>query len=183
MKIDRFKVSNAVTRVRVATIDDADDLAKIAEHTFRESYTSVNSAADMNAHCTQYFGRAQQSSEILDQTQTILLLERDDLLGGFAQLCWHKAPSCDIQAKWPSEILRFYLDQPLHGTGAAQALMTSVFEEAKKTETDVLWLGVWEQNFRALGFYRQQGFLAVGEHTFQLGADRQRDLIVATHLN
>ena len=61
--------------------------------------------------------------------------------------------------------------------------MTSVFEEAKKTETDVLWLGVWEQNFRALGFYRQQGFLAVGEHTFQLGADRQRDLIVATHLN
>ena len=35
MKIDRFKVSNAVTRVRVATIDDADDLAKIAEHTFR----------------------------------------------------------------------------------------------------------------------------------------------------
>ena len=182
MKIDRFRVSNAVTRVRVATIDDADDLAKIAEHTFRESYTSVNSAADMNAHCTQYFGRAQQSSEILDQTQTILLLERDDLLGGFAQLCWHKAPSCDVQAKWPSEILRFYLDQPLHGTGAAQMLMKSVFVEAIKTDTDLLWLGVWEQNFRALAFYRQQGFLAVGEHTFQLGADRQRDLILATAL-
>ena len=80
MKIDRFKVSNAVTRVRVATIDDADDLAKIAEHTFRESYTSVNSAADMNAHCTQYFGRAQQSSEILDQTQTILLLAQSPKL-------------------------------------------------------------------------------------------------------
>ena len=183
MKIDRFKVSNAVTRVRVATIDDADDLAKIAEHTFRESYTSVNSAADMNAHCTQYFGRAQQSSEILDQTQTILLLERDDLLGGFAQLCWHKAPSCDIQAKWPSEILRFYLGEQLHGTGAAQTLMNSVLDDAKKTDTDVLWLGVWEHNFRALAFYRKQGFVEVGEHTFQLGTDRQRDLIMVTTLN
>ena len=69
------------------------------------------------------------------------------------------------------------------GTSFSQALMASVFEEAKKTDTDVLWLGVWEQNFRALAFYRQQGFLAVGEHTFQLGADRQRDLIVATRLN
>ncbi|MDG1115279.1 MAG: hypothetical protein P8N63_16045, partial [Pseudomonadales bacterium] len=97
MKIDQSRASKAVTRVRVATIDDADDLAKIAEQTFRDSYTSVNSAADMNAHCTQYFGRAQQASEILDQTQTTLLLERDDHLGGFAQLCWHKAPSCDVQ--------------------------------------------------------------------------------------
>ena len=182
MNFDRSKASKAITRVRVATIDDVDDLAKIAEKTFRDAYTSVNSAADMNAHCTQYFGRAQQSLEILDQTQTILLLERDGRLGGFAQLCWHKAPSCDIQAKWPSELLRFYLDQPLHGTGAAQALMQSVFEEAKKTLTDVLWLGVWEKNFRALAFYRHQSFLEVGEHTFQLGADRQRDLILATAL-
>ena len=109
MKIDRFKVSNAVTRVRVATIDDADDLAKIAEKTFRDAYTSVNSAADMNAHCTQYFGRAQQSSEILDQTQTILLLERDDLLGGFAQLCWHKPQAAIFKPSGQAKFFAFIL--------------------------------------------------------------------------
>lgn len=182
MKINQSK-DNATPSVRVATIEDADHLTQIAEKTFRDSYGSVNSPEDMNAYCRLHFGLEQQSLAILDQTKTTLLLELDGLLGGFAQLCWHKAPSCDIQAKSPSEILRFYLEQKLHGTGAAQALMNSVFKEAQQTDTDVLWLGVWAQNFRALAFYRKQGFIEIGEHTFQLGTDRQRDLIVAARLH
>lgn len=60
--------------------------------------------------------------------------------------------------------------------------MNSVIEEAKKTDTDVLWLGVWAQNLRALAFYRKQGFVEIGEQSFQLGADHQRDLIMVTEL-
>jgi ribosomal protein S18 acetylase RimI-like enzyme len=183
MEIDQSKAFNAPTCVRVATIDDAADLAKIAEKTFRDSYTSVNSAQNMDAHCTAHFSQEQQSLEILDQAQKTLLLECDGLLSGFSQLCWHKAPKCYLQADSPSEILRFYLGEQLHGTGAAQTLMNSVLDDAKKTDTDVLWLGVWEHNFRALAFYRKQGFVEVGEHTFQLGTDRQRDLIMVTTLN
>ena len=182
MKMDQSSRFRAATSLRVATIEDAGHLTKIAEKTFRDTYASANSAEDMNTYCTQHFNREQQALEILDQAKTTLLLERDGLLSGFAQLCWHKAPSCEVRAKAPSEILRFYLEQQVHGTGAAQALMNSVIEEAKKTDTDVLWLGVWAQNLRALAFYRKQGFVEIGEQSFQLGADHQRDLIMVTEL-
>jgi len=46
----------------------------------------------------------------------------------------------------------------------------------------VLWLGVWERNARAIAFYRKQGFEVVGEQEFMLGADRQRDLVMARRL-
>jgi ribosomal protein S18 acetylase RimI-like enzyme len=41
-----------------------------------------------------------------------------------------------------------------------------------------LWLGVWEKNPRASAFYRKWGFEIVGAHTFRVGDDPQRDLVM-----
>jgi len=46
-----------------------------------------------------------------------------------------------------------------------------------------MWLGVWEENHRAHAFYRKHGYAVVGEHVFMLGADAQRDLILAKALS
>ena len=48
---------------------------------------------------------------------------------------------------------------------------------------DVVWLGVWERNPRAISFYRKVGFAEVGEHVFQLGSDPQRDVVMALTLD
>ena len=45
-----------------------------------------------------------------------------------------------------------------------------------------LWLGVWERNPRAIAFYRKAGFVEVGSHTFVLGSDPQRDLVLVAPL-
>jgi ribosomal protein S18 acetylase RimI-like enzyme len=42
---------------------------------------------------------------------------------------------------------------------------------------------VWERNPKAIAFYRKNGFRVVGEHSFMLGRDQQRDLILAAQLN
>ncbi len=47
---------------------------------------------------------------------------------------------------------------------------------------DVLWLGVWEHNQRAIAFYHRWGFAIVGTHTFQLGADLQTDFLMQRSL-
>jgi ribosomal protein S18 acetylase RimI-like enzyme len=56
--------------------------------------------------------------------------------------------------------------------------MAHVLARAKAAGAAALWLGVWERNPRALAFYRKWGFDVVGEHTFRLGDDPQRDLIM-----
>ncbi len=60
--------------------------------------------------------------------------------------------------------------------------MAEVLSVATRNACDVLWLGVWEHNPRAVAFYRKKGFRVVGDHVFQLGSDPQRDLIMTLEI-
>jgi len=61
--------------------------------------------------------------------------------------------------------------------------MASLLDVAVVGGADVAWLGVWEQNPRAISFYAKNGFAVVGEHVFVLGKDPQRDLVLAKRLS
>ena len=60
--------------------------------------------------------------------------------------------------------------------------MRTCIASARAHGADWLWLGVWEQNPRAIAFYQKHGFRTIGEQTFVLGTDRQRDLVMALDL-
>ena len=57
--------------------------------------------------------------------------------------------------------------------------MQDALDAAAREGCDVLWLGVWEHNPKAMAFYRRFGLEIVGTHAFMLGQDRQRDLIMS----
>jgi len=61
--------------------------------------------------------------------------------------------------------------------------MASLLDTAVAGGADVAWLGVWEQNPRAISFYAKSGFAVVGDHVFVLGKDPQRDLVLAKRLS
>ena len=46
----------------------------------------------------------------------------------------------------------------------------------------MVWLGVWEENARAIAFYRKCGFVDVGSIDFFVGSDRQTDRVLAVPL-
>jgi RimJ/RimL family protein N-acetyltransferase len=56
--------------------------------------------------------------------------------------------------------------------------MATCLAEITARGADVAWLGVWERNPRAIAFYRKWGFAEVGAHTFVVGDDPQRDLVL-----
>jgi len=41
-----------------------------------------------------------------------------------------------------------------------------------------VWLGVWEENPRAIKFYKKNGFVEFDKHTFVLGEDEQTDILM-----
>ena len=118
-----------------------------------------------------------QAAEIADPNRVTLLCEVDGYLVGFAQLRWGQAPAC-IESAAPGEIQRLYVAGDWHGKGAAQALMNACIDEVRRRGAEVVWLGVWEHNPRAIAFYRKFGFVEAGEQVFQLGSDRQRDIVM-----
>jgi ribosomal protein S18 acetylase RimI-like enzyme len=165
------------TTIRPANTDDAPALAALAERTFRETFGPVNTAANMDLHCRSSYGELIQAREIADPARLTLLCHENDRLIGYAQLRWSAPPAC-VTAKRPGEIQRLYVDQPWHGRGIARDLMAACLAAMTARGSDVVWLGVWERNPRAIAFYRKCGFVAAGNLPFVLGHDLQRDLVM-----
>jgi GNAT superfamily N-acetyltransferase len=79
-------------------------------------------------------------------------------------------------------LARLYVDRPFLGARVGAALLARCVDIARERGHDVLWLGVWEHNTRAIAFYARWGFTTVGEMIFSLGGDPQRDQVMALRL-
>ena len=166
--------------IRHALPADADVLAALAERLWRETYTGRIPAPDLEQHLAEAFGPAQQAAELADPTCRTLLLEGGGNLLGYTLLCAHGPAPGTSSAEFlnPLEVVRFYLDQSVHGTGAARELMEAIFAEAATAGHDGVWLQVWEHNPRARRFYTKVGFTPVGTTVFQVGTREYHDLVL-----
>lgn len=163
-------------QIRLAEVGDAAALANLQERTFRATFGADNNAEDMDLHCRNSYSAALQAAEIGDPALTTLVCEHERQLVAFVQL--HKAAiPGDSGTSSAVEIKRIYLDSAWHGQGLAQQLMDQSIAFARSLGAAQIWLGVWERNPRAIGFYKKFGFVESGEHTFMVGSDPQRDLI------
>jgi len=167
--------------IRKANRADARPLSQLAEQTFRATFGALNTAENMDLHCQASYGEAIQAAEIADPNMVTLLAENEARLVGFAQLRWGTAPDC-VLGQAPGEIQRLYIAAEWQGKGIAPALMNSCLEEMRQHGSDLVWLGVWERNPRAIAFYKKFGFTEVGEQLFPLGNDPQRDIVMARSL-
>ncbi len=168
--------------VRLAGPADAAGLASLAERTFRETYAAENTPENMELFVAGHFRTALQAAELRDPSMLTLVSDVDGRPAGYAQLVRSEAPP-SVTGTSPMEIHRFYVDRPWHGQGIARTLMDAVVAAARRAGAHTLWLGVWEQNSRAIAFYRKCGFADVGTQTFVLGTDHQRDLVLARSLD
>jgi ribosomal protein S18 acetylase RimI-like enzyme len=168
--------------LRRAVPEDAPALAVFAERTFRDAFAARNSPESMDAHCARAFGTEIQAREIEDPWLVTMLSEDAGRPVGFSQLRLSNA-SPSVAAHRPAELSRIYVSAEWQGRGVAQELMRQAFADAAAAGCDVLWLGVWEHNAKAIAFYRKLGFEVLGEHAFMLGPDRQRDLVMARRVD
>jgi ribosomal protein S18 acetylase RimI-like enzyme len=123
-----------------------------------------------------------QAAELADPSRTFLIAEVDGDTTGYAQLKRGISPQC-VVAAWPIEIVRFYADAPWIGRGVGAALMRASLRLAGDEDRDVVWLDVWEENDRAIAFYRKWGFAPVGTARFRIGDDLQNDLVMSRRVD
>ena len=48
---------------------------------------------------------------------------------------------------------------------------------------EYVWLGVWEENLRAINFYKKNGFVEFDKHVFKFGNEDQTDIMMKLKLN
>lgn len=167
--------------IRRATPADASVLSDFARRVFDESFGADNTPEDMATYLASAFSPDKQRAELEHPRRVCLLVELDGAIIAYANVrdgSVHDA----VAAERPAELERFYVDRRWHGCGIAAPLMHAVRTVATEWACDVLWLGVWERNPRAIRFYEREGFKRVGAHTFWLGSDLQHDAVMATPL-
>lgn len=163
--------------IRAATVADREQVTEVGRRTFRDAYQGGGSSDhDIDVHLARYYGEQQQLAELRDPTTTTLLVEEDGRAVGYSVLRVHQPPP-SVQGESPLEILRFYLDQAWVGRGLAQELMAATIAEAARLGADAVWLVAWNQNFRAIAFYRKVGFVEVGTVPYLFGDTTETDIV------
>jgi GNAT superfamily N-acetyltransferase len=100
-----------------------------------------------------------------------------DKPAGFLRFLDSPVPFAYDISKKALELNRLYIDLPYKGQGIAHVLMDFYMEYAKMGGYTLLWLGVWEHNYRAQAFYRKYGFASTPyTHPFPVGNTPQTDV-------
>jgi diamine N-acetyltransferase len=172
---------NSTPSIRIAVAADAEMLTEFARRIFYDAFAQMNSPENMEAYMSQNFTLQKFSDQLADPGATFLIAEIEATPVAFAKLYDAEVPDC-VGGFAPVEIERFYVDRQFHGMGVAQTLMQACFDRARQSGHGTVYLGVWDNNHRAIAFYRKCGFDVVGSHAFQLGNETQNDLLMERRL-
>lgn len=167
--------------IRKAGVTDASLLAALGAQTFHDAFASYNKAEDMDAYMRTSFTEKKLLDEIRAPRAEFYIAYKDGEPLGFAKT-GEQPPPDEIAAFKCRELERIYVLKDYQSLKVGEKLLTHCIEKAKTEDYDILWLGVWEHNPRAIAFYQRFGFEHFGEHIFQLGSDAQTDWLMILKL-
>ena len=168
--------------IRKATENDAGGLSALAAVTFPLACPPSTPPSDIAAHVANTLSESNFLSYLTDPAITILVIDAVGELRGYSLLAARPAQDPDVAAVLsvlPStELSKCYVHPDHHGLGAAAELMHASIRTAAAGGARGLWLGVNDQNARAIRFYEKSGFRKVGTKSFKLGSTVEHDFVM-----
>ena len=169
-------------KTRKATINDLEELQKIGKLTFNETFSSENSEENMKEYLENGFSTEKLKTELADKDSEIYFAELDGKVIGYLKVNFGQTQT-EIQDENTLEIERIYVLKEFHGKKVGQILSEKAIEISEQKQVAYVWLGVWEENPRAIRFYEKNGFVAFDKHIFKLGQDEQTDIMMKLEMN
>ncbi len=169
-------------RIRLADNKDAELIAEMSRITFYDAFAKDNTKEDMDFFLEKQFTIAALKKEVEEGDGIFILAYVNNQPAGYARM--RLTGNENILAEENAiEIARIYALSSAIGKGVGSALMQKCMEVAAQLAKEVVWLGVWEKNERAIAFYTRWGFEKFSEHSFLLGRDLQTDWLMKRAVN
>ncbi|RAJ05460.1 ribosomal protein S18 acetylase RimI-like enzyme [Chitinophaga skermanii] len=163
--------------IKPVNIHDLATIQTIGRQTFAETFAQHNDEHDMEAYLATSFSEEKLSSELNNPASYFFIAYEGNTPIGYLKLNTGLAQT-EAQATDAMEIERIYVLAAYHGKKVGQLLYEQALTTAKALHASYLWLGVWEENKRAIGFYAKNGFVPFGQHVFKIGDDEQLDILM-----
>lgn len=168
--------------LRRARPEDTERLAHIGAATFLESYVELIEVNSMMSHCTHQHSREVYTNYLSNPACAVWLAEYAATGApiGYAVNC---PPDLPIPLQpGDVELKRIYVLSRFHGSGAGPRLMQAAIDDARQRGAPRLLLGTYQDNNRAIAFYRKAGFALAGTRQFQVGDQVYDDIVLAKPL-
>ena len=164
------------------TINDIDQLQKIGRQTFYETFSAGNTEENMKKYLDEGFSNEKLTVELNDKNAEFYFATLDKKVIGYLKLNFGQSQT-ELKDDKTLEIERIYVLKDFHGKHVGQLLYDKALQIARQKKSDYVWLGVWEENPRAINFYKKNGFIEFDKHIFKLGNDEQTDIMMKLKLN
>ena len=164
-----------------AELQDIEKLQKIGRQTFFETFSESNSEENMQKYLNEGFSIEKLTTELTDTNAEFYFAVFDAEVIGYLKLNFGESQT-ELKDNKALEIERIYVSKEFHGKSVGQLLYDKAIEVAKQKNADYIWLGVWEENPRAISFYKKNGFVEFDKHIFKLGDDEQIDIMMKLNL-
>jgi ribosomal protein S18 acetylase RimI-like enzyme len=163
--------------IRKATVSDLETIQKISIQTFIETFAAVNTPENIADYIKNSLNSAQLTTELKNLNSQFYIAYSNDEVVGYLKINFGDSQTESINEN-TLEVQRIYVLQNFHGKNIGQLLLEEVKKIAQTIGVDYIWLGVWEENHKALRFYTKNGFVVFDKHVFIMGNDEQTDLLM-----
>ena len=166
---------------RTLNISDAQALLNFAKNAFIDSYGHLNTPENMAIYINANFTFDKIENELSDSTNIFRGIFSEKKLVAYTKLQPNSYDDSNPTLK-AIELERIYVAKELHRLKMGERLMNQCKTYAKSNGYSELWLGVWDQNEKAIGFYKKMGFEIFSSHVFVLGTEKQNDYLMKIKL-
>ena len=168
-------------KIRKINIDDLEALRNLSIQTFKETFEEVNTEEDMQKYLDENLSIEKLKTELENPNSEFYFAENNNEILGYLKLNFKDAQTEKLEENH-FEIERIYVLKAFLGQKIGQILFDKAIEIGREKNLEYVWLGVWEENHRAIRFYGKNGFEIFGKHDFVLGKDVQTDLLMKLKL-
>lgn len=161
-----------------ATIDDALLLADLSTVTFIQTYSETCSGEDMVAFLDAHFDVNILKEDVYDKENYYFIAYVDDIPAGFIRFR-KEYVALDSTLTGVINLKSIYVLHEYQNQKVGASLIEFTIQFAKQENISTVTLSVWENNNKAIAFYKRFQFIDSGKRTlFLIGKTAQRDHIM-----
>jgi ribosomal protein S18 acetylase RimI-like enzyme len=168
-------------KIKRVSSSDLTLLQNIGRQTFSETFSENNTEENMKKYLEEGFSVEKLTAELNNLDSEFFFASLENNVIGYLKIN-HGQSQTELKDERAMEIERIYVLKDFHGKNIGQLLYQKAIDIASVKKADYVWLGVWEENPRAINFYKKNGFVEFDKHIFVLGDDEQTDIMMRLKL-
>jgi len=177
----RMKRHRQIT-IRKITIADLDALLYISNRTYHEAFfEAFNDPDAFTVYTSELFAPDRLKAELADPDIVFCFAMDGRFPVGYIKLNFGNTQTI-FQGNDAAEIERIYVLAAYQNQKIGEALLDYAVDIVRDKNLKTLWLGVWENNEKAVRFYERHFFRKFLTHQYFVGNDPQTDFLMKMNL-